>query len=389
MQFEPYAARLAAACVHPASRWAQAVAAVPRHIFVPRWWERGAQSWELVDGTLDKKRWMETAYTDRTLVTRIGPLHADHANAGDLPAGHPTSSGTLPGLVVTMLRHAMIPDSADVLCVVGSGYTPAVLSHRLGYHHVTGMDVDKYLTDAADDRLSQLGMRPRLITGDITVRLPVGAYDRIVSTVAVPGVPASWLDALRPGGRLVTTLADTGLIVTADKQPDGSAVGRVEWDRAGFMAARTGDDYAPDLMDTTAVGWIADQDGETVTESPFPVINIPEAWELWSMLSITTPGLEHRYREDPDGRRTAWMLHPDGSWARASSANHRGPATVHQGGPRQLWDQLDRVRRRWLGEGSLPVYGAHVTVTPDGVTTLTRGGWSTVISSPWAAKPTS
>jgi len=32
-----------------------------------------------------------------SLVTRIGPLHADHASPGDHPAGLPTSSSTLPG----------------------------------------------------------------------------------------------------------------------------------------------------------------------------------------------------------------------------------------------------------------------------------------------------
>jgi protein-L-isoaspartate O-methyltransferase len=84
---------------------------------------------------------------------------------------------------------------------------------------------------------------------DITGPLPEepGEYDRIISTVSVRPIPASWLAALRPGGRLVTTTAGTGLIVTADKQADGGAVGQVQQDRAGFMATRHGDDYAPGL----------------------------------------------------------------------------------------------------------------------------------------------
>lgn len=40
-----------------------------------------------------------------------------------------------------------------------------------------------------------------------------------------------------------------------------------------------------------------------------------EAWELWSMLTVLAPGVEHYY-EEADGRRAAWILHPDGSWAR-------------------------------------------------------------------------
>lgn len=37
-------------------------------------------------------------------------------------------------------------------------------------------------------------------------------------------MPASWLAALRPGGRLVTTIAGTGLLVTADRFPEVRAL---------------------------------------------------------------------------------------------------------------------------------------------------------------------
>lgn len=61
--------------------------------------------------------------------------------------------------------------------------------------------------------------------------------------LSVPTVPVSWLEALVPGGRLVTTLADTGLVIVADKTADGGAVGRVAPEAAGFMSARHGEDY--------------------------------------------------------------------------------------------------------------------------------------------------
>ncbi|MGB9225782.1 hypothetical protein, partial [Mycobacterium sp.] len=38
VNWEPRAAQLAAAVTHPASRWRPAVTAVPRHLFIPRWW---------------------------------------------------------------------------------------------------------------------------------------------------------------------------------------------------------------------------------------------------------------------------------------------------------------------------------------------------------------
>ncbi|WP_230992735.1 hypothetical protein [Streptomyces endocoffeicus] len=49
---------------------------------------------------------------------------------------------------------------------------------------------------------------------------------------------------------------------------------------------------------------------------------------------------------------------------------------MRQGGPRRLWDALDKVRDYWLSDGELPVRGARVDITPDGRTFLGRGKWS-------------
>lgn len=76
-----------------------------------------------------------------------------------------------------------------------------MLAHRLGGQHVTCVDVDAYLAEVAAERLAGIGLSPQLMTCDATGPLP-GAYDRIVSTVAVRPIPASWLAALRPGGRI-------------------------------------------------------------------------------------------------------------------------------------------------------------------------------------------
>ncbi|MFD7685599.1 protein-L-isoaspartate(D-aspartate) O-methyltransferase [Streptomyces sp. NPDC059781] len=256
----------------------------------------------------------------------------------------------------------------------GSGYSIALACHRLGDGLVTTLDVDPYLTEVAAQRLDRIGRHPTVVTADAGRELP-GVFDRIVSMVSMPRVPASWLAALAPGGRLVTTLTGTGLIVTADKTEDGGATGRVEWDRAAFMATRTGDDYPPALNDlfTTA----NDAEGD-VTVSPFPVLDVMQAWEVWSMLSLTAPGIEHRNGTADDGSRMTWMLHPDGSWARARTEGER-TTTVHQGGPRRLYDLLEQIRWRWLEHGELPVYGARATITPDGRTTLSRGGWSVTL----------
>lgn len=145
----------------------------------------------------------------------------------------------MPGLVVRMYQHAQLRDGADILDVgTDSGYGCALLARRLGEQHVTSIDIDPYLTEAAVNRLDQAGLHPLVITLDAREPLS-GSYDRIVSMVSVKPVPANWLAALRPGGRLVTVLAGTTLLLTATKAADGGTRGRVERDRAGFMAIRS------------------------------------------------------------------------------------------------------------------------------------------------------
>ncbi|MFE9803508.1 methyltransferase domain-containing protein [Streptomyces goshikiensis] len=79
----------------------------------------------------------------------------------------------------------------------GSGYSIALACRRLGEAWVTSVDVAPYLIRAARDRLTTAGHRPQLEVCDVTGELP-SVYDRIVSTVSVPAVPASWLTALPP-----------------------------------------------------------------------------------------------------------------------------------------------------------------------------------------------
>ena len=376
--WEPHARRLADRAAGPSSRWHGPVATVPRHVFVPRWWDRGESGeWEVRDGLADEEAWLRSTYSDETLVTRIGTLHADHASPGAHPRGLPTSSATLPSLVVRMYRHARLRPGDDVLDVgTGSGYGCALLATFLGGTQVTSIDVDPYLTSAAAGRLASIGLRPHVTTCDATGPLP-GEYDRIASMVSMPTIPESWMAALRPGGHLVTVLAGTMAILTAQKGDDGWAEGRIEWDRAGFMAARHGSGYPTNL--DQLFNAIQHRDGEQVTRGRYPVIQINEAWELKSMLEVTAPGIEHYYEETAEGTRTAWMVHIDGSWARAT-AHGTDPPVVHQGGPRRLWDILDDLRDYWLSHGYFQLYGAQAFIPPGGGKVhLARGDWEATI----------
>ncbi|EGX55743.1 hypothetical protein SZN_31359 [Streptomyces zinciresistens K42] len=374
MDWESKANTLADQVTDPDSRWLAPVARVARHELVPRWWDVGDSGrWVLRDGASEPDAWREAAYADRSLITRVGTLHADDAEPGDQPEGLPTSSATMPSLVVRMLRHGRLGDGLSLLDLgTGAGGLTAYACHRLGDAHVTSLDVDPYLVGAARDRLAGMGYHPKMIAADATEQVP-GSYERIVSTVALTPGPKlrAVLAALVPGGRVATTLARTSLIVTGWKNQHGDVVGRVERDMAGFMLTRSGDDYPPALSELFALA--READGERTGTGRYPVVDVANAWELRSMLEVTTPGVELDY-ETHDRTRTAYLVHPDGSWARAS-AEWTDPPEVHQSGPQRLWDALERIRNRQNAEGSLPLLGARVRLTPDGVCHLSRGRW--------------
>jgi len=198
----------------------------------------------------------------------VGPLarflHVGGAGEGDEPGegvggevkvravrelavadGDDTRCDCRPSLVIKMLRHTRASEGMDVLDVgTAPGYSTALLAHRFGDRHVTSVDVDPYLTDAARSRPTEIGRKPEIVHADAIEELP-GTYDRVVAMVAMPRIPASWLTAPRPGDRLVTTLAGATLIISAEKTPDGGTVGRVERDWAGFMNVRHGPTFPP------------------------------------------------------------------------------------------------------------------------------------------------
>ncbi|MEU5193657.1 methyltransferase domain-containing protein [Streptomyces scabiei] len=389
MDWESAARQLAAStAIRPESRWYAPLATTPRHQFVPRWWARdtaadGRPVWVLRDGAADPEQWLRTAYSDSTLVTRVGSHHADHADPGQSLARrsdrYSTSSSTLPSLVLLMYRSGCITDTSRLLVTTGSGYGTALACVRLGDDQVTSVDVDPYLVSAARQRLADAGHHPRLEVCDLTKALPDGSYDRIISTVSVPAVPVSWLEALTPDGRLVTTLARTGLIIVADKNNDGGATGHVAPESAGFMSTRHGEDY-DDILNDDAHGWqhARHAEGETST-GRYPLTYVPDTWDLRSTLELTLPGIEHRQHTADDGSRTVYMLHKDGSWARATASTRHELPTVHQGGPTRLWDKLDRIRTWLVIDGDLPVRGAAVTISADGAVTFSRKGWTATV----------
>ena len=190
--------------------------------------------WELRDGPASPPHWLAPPTATGRSITRVGaaarrPRRPRRPTRG---AAHLLCHPARPaGRRCTGSRSSATARTSST-SGPAQATVPRCYAIALGDRHVTSVDVDEYLTKAATERLDSIGMQAQVDAVDATGPLP-GAYDRIVSTVAVRPIPASWLAALRPGGRLVTTITGTSLIVTADKTPDGGASGRTEWDRAG------------------------------------------------------------------------------------------------------------------------------------------------------------
>ncbi len=364
--WEAHAAALADQVAHPASRWHGRLASIPRHVFVPAWWQREADGWHRHVAADD----LEAVYTDTSLVTRVGPLHADHAEPDQVAAGRSTSSSTQPSLLVKMNRYAMLDDGMDVLEIgTGSGYGTALLAARLGSRHVSSVDVDADLVMAAGSRLAEVGLHPRLAVADATAHVD-GTYDRIIATVALRPIPPTLVKALRPGGRLVAVVSGIRAVLTADRLDDGRLFGRIEHATAGFMNTRSGDDYEPATEQPSL-----DAEGETVDVGVYPLADPDDHWELASMLGVTHPDVECRWHgPGEDGNAVCLLWGADGSWASAWGRPGEVPV-VHQAGPQRLWTVLDGLKTRWLTDGGFPLYGAAVLVDLDGSVDLMHGNW--------------
>lgn len=121
------AERLAGEGVLGDPAWRRAVEAVPRHRFLPGFYLPAAKTsaggltiWEPVTPKTDRSRWLTAVYTDQTLITQFDGKEPDWDRPVSRVGGAPTSSSTLPSLVVRMWADADLRDGQDVL-EIGTG----------------------------------------------------------------------------------------------------------------------------------------------------------------------------------------------------------------------------------------------------------------------------
>lgn len=142
------------------------------------------------------------------------PLERAYANdaiATKFAGAVSISSASQPAMVALMLEQLALAPGMDVLEIgAGTGYNAALLRTLVGSTgHVTTVDIDADITDAARAHLTTVGITDiEVITGDGAAGYALNApYDRIILTVNAGDIAPAWFAQLKPGGVLVLPLS--------------------------------------------------------------------------------------------------------------------------------------------------------------------------------------
>jgi methyltransferase of ATP-grasp peptide maturase system len=342
--------------------WKAAAAAVPRHGFLRKGFFRvvpGSSPTAWTPVLEDGDGWLEACYADESLVTQIAGTIKPTDIRGEIMR-EPTSSSTLPSLVLRMLEDLQVEPDMNVLEIgTGTGYSTAVLCARLGGDRVTSIEYDEEVALRAREALGQLGTYPNLLIGDGLLGDDEGApYDRIIATCAVRMVPAAWLEQTRPGGQILTIIGgwlSASELVRLTVHEDGTASGPVLGGQVSFMLARP--HLAPPL------GLLPDLSAGKEREAIIGA-DVLDDWTTRFVAQFAVPtALRLKLRQ---GQHDEDVLVDVETGSFAALHEEDGRWIVRQSGPDPLWDAVEEHLGRWHAAGTPAVEEATVRVTPEG-----------------------
>ncbi|MFD7663246.1 ATP-grasp peptide maturase system methyltransferase [Streptomyces sp. NPDC059788] len=345
--------------------WRAALEAVPRHEFVPCFYREidapGLTTWTPVTADLlGVEEWLRQAYADNTLITQFDGQETDWTDPKPIVGAHPTSSSTLPALVVHMLEELQLDDGMTVMEIgTGTGYSTALMCHRLSPDRITSIETDPDVAVRARDALTRCGYTPRLVIGDGLAGDPDGApYDRTIATCGVRHIPYTWVRQTRPGGLILATLRgwmrSLGLVrLTIDH--DGHAEGRFIDSNPSFMIARQQD--AP-----ASLGMIPSPGDGASRSTPYGP-DVLTAARYGFVAQLAMPGARFFSMPADDGTMCTYVLDGTNESFAVLTPKSGDAWNVRQGGPIALWDVLENSLDTWRKAGAPKPTEFGVTVT--------------------------
>ncbi|MEV0779047.1 ATP-grasp peptide maturase system methyltransferase [Streptomyces sp. NPDC050428] len=338
--------------------WNSAARAVPRELFAGAYFMPvpGSVPTSYRPVREGEPGWLEGVYSDETLITQLdGRTRPDDMTERTVP-GNPSSSSTLPSLVLRMWHQLGAEAGHRVLEIgTGTGYSTALGAHRLEDANLTSIEYDPAVGGAAAASLKAAGFAPRLIIGDGLRGDPGGGrYDRLIATCSVRYIPLPWLHQVKPGGKILVTLSGwsyANALALLDVTGPGEATGRFLPGYTSFMIARP--------HDRPPRSTLALLPGE---EHPSQID--PAKLDDWTggwVAQLAAPSAE---RMGTGAEQILWDV-STGSQAR-TTPNPNGGWTVVQRGPVHLWDRVERAVRRWQAAGEPHQEGFGITISAAG-----------------------
>ncbi|MFE5940545.1 ATP-grasp peptide maturase system methyltransferase [Streptomyces sp. NPDC056470] len=341
--------------------WRAAADAVARHEFLRGGFFRhaGGAAWEPV--LQDDPGWLEACYRDESLVTQIAGTILPQDVRGQIMR-EPTSSSTLPSLVLRMLEDLQVEPGMRVLEIgTGTGYSTAVLATRLGDDLVTSVEYDSDVASRAGAALWDQGVHPTLVTGDgLLGHAEGGPYDRIIATCGIKTVPTAWIEQTQPGGIILATIGGwlhASELARLTVHEDGTASGPLLGGQVSFMLARP--------QSPPPLGLLPDLDAGT--ERPTSAgADVLDDWTSRFIAQFAAPNAQ-RLTLNRDGRDEHVLIDAvTGSWAALYEESGRWIA--RQSGPDLLWNAVEEQLGRWHTAGRPAAEKATVTLTEQGQT---------------------